>query len=103
MDAQIIKVSFYVEVTDERVDLDPPYVWQSEVYETKEEALKAGRRLAQALGRSDISTLLNSGDYLNPNWEKSAKGVKKFLHVDVMTMEFYDETDYDIAVEENIK
>ena len=103
MDAQIIKVLFYIEVTDERVDLDPPYVWQSETYETKEEALKAGRRLAQALGRSDISTLLNSGDYLNPYWEKSAKGVKKFLHVDVMVMEFYDENDYDIGIEENIK
>ena len=97
------KTQFYVEVTDERVDLDPPYVWQSEVYETKEEVTKAGRRLAQALDCGDISTLLNSGDYLNPHWEKSAEGVEKFLHVDVMIMEFYDETDYDIVIEENIK
>ena len=106
MDDQIIEVLFYIEVTDERVDLDPPYVWQSEVYETKEEAVKAGRRLAQALGRSDISILLNSGDYLNPNWEKSAKGVKKSLHVDIMSMNYFNSdfgTEYEIGMEENIK
>lgn len=100
---EVIKEKFYVEVTDERVDLDPPYVWQSEVFDTKQAALVLGRRIAQGFGRSDISPLLNGGDYLNPNWEKSAKGVKKFLHVDLMVMEFYTENDYDIEIEENIK
>ena len=99
------QLKYYVEVTDERVDLDPPYIWQSELYYNKEDAVKAARKIAQGFGRSDISTLLNSGNYLNPNWEKSAKGVKKFLHVDVIQMKYYDnEGNYDIiSVEEHIK
>ena len=103
MEAQIIKETFYVEVTDRRVDLDPPYVWQSEVFDTKLAATVLARKIAASFGRSDITPLLNGGDYLNPNWEKSAKGVKKFLHVDVMVMEWYDEENYDIDIEENIK
>lgn len=103
MEAQIIKTNYYVEVTDERVDLDPPYVWQSEVFETKESALKLGRKIAAGFGRSDIKPLLTTGDYLNPNWFKSAQGSKKFLHVDIMAMEYYTEDGYDIKIEENVK
>lgn len=96
---------FYVEITDERVDLDPPYVYQSCVFDTKEVAVKFGRRLVQKIGRSDISFLKDkeTKDYLNPNWEYSAKGVKKCLHVDVMKMKFYDEDSYDIDIEEKLK
>ena len=100
-----MKEQFYVEITDERVDLDPSYVYQSCTFDTKEEAVKFGRRLVQKIGRSDISFLKDkeTRDYLNPNWEYSAKGVKKCLHVDVMRMEFYDEDGYDIYVEEDLK
>jgi len=100
-----MKEQFYVEITDERVDLDPPYVYQSRTFDTKVEAVKFGRRLVQKIGRSDISFLKDkeTKDYLNPNWEYSAKGVKKCLHVDVMKMEFYDEDSYDIYVEEKLK
>lgn len=100
-----MKEQFYVEITDERVDLDPPYVYQSCTFDTKEEAVKFGRRLVQKIGRSDISFLKDkeTRDYLNPNWEYSAKGVKKCLHVDVMRMEFHDEDDYEIYVEEDLK
>lgn len=96
---------FYVEITDERVDLDPPYVYQSCTFDTKAEAVKFGRRLVQKIGRSDISFLKDkeTRDYLNPNWEYSAKGVKKCLHVDVMEMKFYDEDSYDIDIEEKLK
>lgn len=100
---KIIKMQYYVEVTDDRVDLDPPYVWQSETYEDRTQALKAGRRLAQEFGSSNISTLLTKGDYLNPNWIKSAKGVKHSLHVDLMIMKYKTEEEYDIEIEENIK
>lgn len=103
MDAQIIKEQFYVEVTDDRVDLDPPYIWQSETFDTKLAATILARKIAAGFGRSDISPLLNGGDYLNPKWEKSAKEVEKFLHVDVMVMKWYNADDYDIEVEENIK
>ena len=103
MEAQIIKTRYYVEVTDERVELDPPYVWQSEIYEDRTQALKAGRRLAQEFGSSKIQTLLTKGDYLNPLWAKSCKGVKRYLHVDLMKMEYYSEDGYDISIEENIR
>ena len=83
-----MKEQFYVEITDERVDLDPPYVYQSCAFGTKEEAVKFGR-------------------HLNPNWEYSAKGVKKCLHVDVMRMEIYNDDafgiEYEIYVEEDLK
>ena len=100
-----MKEQFYVEITDERVDLDPPYVYQSCTFGTKEEAVKFGRRLVQKIGRSDICFLKDkeTRDYLNPDWEYSAKGVKKCLHVDVMKMKFYDGDSYDIYVEENLK
>ena len=94
---------YYVEVTDERVDLDPPYVWQSETYEDKKIALKAGRRLAQEFGSSKIQTLLIKGNYLNPLWVKSCKGVKRYLHIDLMKTEYYSKNSYDISIEENIK
>ena len=94
---------YYVEVTDERVDLDPPYVWQSEVYDDRTTALKAARRIAAGFGRSDIKPLTTTGDYLNPNWEISAKGVKSALHVDLMKMEWYNKDSYDIKIEESVK
>ena len=103
MEAQIIKETYYVEVTDDRVDLDPPYVWQSEEFEDREEARKFARKVAAAFGRSDISMLKPHEDYLNPDWEISAKGVKKHLHVDLMVMLWYDEDSYDIDIEETIK
>ena len=104
-----MKEQFYVEITDERVDLDPPYVYQSCTFGTKEEAVKFGRRLVQKIGRSDISFLRDkeTKQYLNPDWEYSAKGVKKCLHVDVMRMEIYNDdafgVEYEIYIEENLK
>lgn len=101
MEAQIIKTRYYVEVTDER--LNPPYIWESEVYEDRTQALKAGRRLAQEFGRSQIQMLLTKGTYLNPLWVKSCKGVKRYLHVNLIKMEYYSENSYNISIEENIK
>jgi hypothetical protein len=98
-----VKTVYYVEVTDDRVSLDPPCVWQSEIYEDRTTALKAGRRLAQEFGSSNISTLLTKGDYLNPNWIKSAKGVKRSLHVDLMIVKYKTKENYDIEIEKNIK
>ena len=100
---EVTKETYYVEVTDDRVDLDPPYVWQSEEFEDKEEARKLARKIAAAFNRSDVSMLKPNEDYLNPDWEVSAKGVKKHLHVDVMLMEWYDTGGYDIFIEDCIK
>ena len=41
-----MKQEYYIEVVDKRVDLDPPYVWQSEPFATKEEALLQTVRFA---------------------------------------------------------
>ena len=96
---------YYIEVKDGRILRDPitlkkiSYIWQSSDYEDKREALKAARRLAQGFYRSDISPLLTSGE-LNPNWERSAKGVKKYLHVNLMCR---DEENFDLHIEENVK
>jgi len=102
-----IKEEFYVEVIDDRVDLDPPYVWQSCAYENKKDAQRLARKVAASFNRSDLSYLSKSNteitDYLNPNWPWEAKGIKKHLHVDVMVMIWYCPDGYDIDIEENIK
>ena len=100
-----LKEEFYVEVTDERVDLDPPYVWQSCTYKDKRDAQKLARKVAASFNRSDLSYLSDKTitDYLNPEWQWSAKGIKKNLHVDVMVMVWYCPDGYDIELTENIK
>lgn len=98
---------YYIEVTDERVEEGQQYIYQSCIFENKEEALKFGRRLAQSFGRSDISMLrrdLDTTDYLDPDWEFSAKGAKKNLHIDLMVMEYFNnDEEYEIYIEEMIK
>lgn len=103
MDAQIIKETYYIEVTDDRVDLDPPYVWQSEEFDNKTDALKFARKVAASFNRSSLEYLVPHHDYLNPDWEKSARGIKQHLHVDLMVMLWYDENSYDIDIEDSIK
>ncbi len=100
-----MKQEFYIEVTDKRVDLDPPYVWQSEPFATKAEALKFGRKVAASFRRSDLSYLLkkNPYSYLNPNWEVSAKGVKTNLVTHLMVMDWINKDEYEIGFLENIK
>ena len=90
---------FYIEVTDKRVDLDPPYVWQSETFKTKEEAEKFGKKVAESFRRSDLSYLTqkNPYAYLNPRWEVSAKGIKTNLKVDLMVIDWFNEDEYDIG------
>ena len=100
-----MKQEYYVEVVDKRVDLDPPYVWQSELFATKEEALKLGRKVAASFNRSDLSFLLekNPWTYLNPAWEVSVKGVKKNLETRLMAMSWFNEEEYEIGFLEKIK
>ena len=100
---KIIKQTYYVEVTDDRVDLDPPYIWQSEVLDTEKAAVVLGRNIAAGFSRSDIRPLVQSGDYLNPQWIKSVQGAKHHLHVYVMVMEWYSEDGYDINQLEQVK
>ena len=100
-----MKQEYYVEVVDKRVDLDPPYVWQSEPFTTKEEALKLGRKVAASFNRSDLSFLLKKSpwSYLNPAWEVSPKGVKKNLETRLMVMDWINEEEYEIGFLEKIK
>ena len=102
-DKKILFTKYYVEVTDDREDMDPPYAWQSEVFDTVKAAVLLARKIAASFGRSDISMILQAGDFLNPQWDKSAKGVKKHLHVDVMKMEYTSSDTYDIGLELTIK
>ena len=99
----IIKETFYVEVTDDRVDLDPPYVWQSQWFDNESEAAKLARKVAGSFGRSDLSLILSDGDFLNPDWEVSAKGVKKHLHVRIMVAQWISEEEYEIFYKTTIK
>ena len=100
-----MKTEYYVEVVDKRVDLDPPYVWQSESFATKEEALKLGRKVAASFRRSDLSYLLqkNPYAYLNPAWEVSAKGVKSNLQTRLMIIDWINEDEYEIGFLKNIR
>ena len=101
----VIKQEFYIEVTDKRVDLDPPYVWQSEPFETLAEAEKFGKKVAESFRRSDLSYLTKRklGSYLNPDWEVSAKAIKTNLKVDIMSMDWISEDEYDIGFVKRIK
>lgn len=99
----IAKQTFYIDVIDDRVKLSPNSVWQSDTYKERTSALKAGRRLAQQLGRSDISTLIDKGWYLNPSWNKSSVGVKHHLHVYLIKLTIYTDKTYSRLVEEVIK
>lgn len=83
---ELEETGYFVEATDERRP-DLHDIWQSETYEDRAVALKAGRRLAQALYRSDLKIMQNTG-FLNPNWPVSGKGVKHFLHVYLMRKGF---------------
>ena len=101
-----MKTEYYIEVTDKRVDLDPPYVWQSEPFSSEEEALKFGRKVAASFKRSDLSYLLkkNPYSYLNSGWEVSAKGIKSNLKTYLMVMVFSEDDDeYEIGHVTEIK
>ena len=101
------KVQYYIEVTDKRVDLDPPYVWQSDDFKTIEAAEKLGRQVREGLNKNDMTVLTRNKKtgYLNSSWveycdllPRNKKGLQTNLKVDVMVMEFSeDDSEYEIG------
>lgn len=87
---------YFVQVTDDRVVLNPSYVWRSERNEDKAGQLKYARKIGAGFGRSDIKPLLAEGE-LNPQWTKSPKGAKHHLHVDLMNA-IYDSEGKEYAI-----
>lgn len=109
-----MKELYYVEVVDKRIDLDPPYVWQSVVFDSKSEAIEFGIKVKEEFkkGNADILFSRKNCDYLNPQWENffkhelpnNRKGIKSNLKVRIMTMEFDEsETEYEIGYVKEIK
>ena len=67
----------------------PEYIWQSVRFTSKEDALKLARKVAASFGRSDLSYLVGKEytSFLNPEWEVSAKKMKRNLHVFLMSFQ----------------
>lgn len=81
---------YYVEVTDDRMNSSyPRYIWQSVEFDSRENALKLARKVAASFGRSDLSFLVGKEytSFLNPEWEISAKKMKRNLHVFLMSFQ----------------
>lgn len=104
--------TYYVEVTDKRVDLDPPYVWQSEVFHTVQAAAELALELKKEFSEGNINTILKNrnNDYLNYQWldfyddlPKNRKGIKTNLHIYIMVMDWYNDDEYDIGLLKKIK
>ena len=109
---EIVKTTYYVEVTDKRVDLDPPYVWQSKVFPTVRAAAELALELKKEFSEGNINTMIKNrnNDYLNYQWldfyddlPEKRKGIKTNLHIYIMTMEWYNEVEYDIGQLKKIK
>ena len=100
-----MRQTYYIEIVDKRVDLDPPYIWQSKPFKTKEEALKQGKKIAESFRRSNLSDLQKEDlrYYQNPRWKMSAKGIKNNLDTYLMVKNWYNEEEYEVEQLEQIK
>lgn len=94
--AQIIKITYYVEITDEEFDNDFPYVWQSKTFDTEEEATAYGEKMIDIINRGNIDYLIESGEFVQTSWKYVAHKGKRNLRVYIMEMEWYDEDAYDV-------
>lgn len=107
-----MKTEYYVEVTDKRVDLDPPYVWQSEPFGSHLDAEALALKLKKEFLEGKVNTIIKNrnNDYLNYQWldfyddlPEKRKGIKTNLHIYIMVMDWYNDDEYDIGLLKKIK
>ena len=94
--AHIIKITYYVEITDGEFNNDFPYVWQSDIFNTEEEATDFGENIVKKIKENDIDYIIEKGYFVNNKWQNVANTGKRNLGVYIMEMDWYAEDAYDI-------